>query len=86
MGKSCLTTIESRAKLRTTTKHPSNRNNKRPNMGGETFAHDSAQHNITIPARAKGGALILKQFLQNTTTPLQRGGKKARGLKNKGKI
>ncbi len=86
MSKGSLTTIEPRTKLRPTAKNLSNRNNKGPNMRREALARDSTQHNVAIPTGKKRGTLILKQLLQNTTTPLQGGGKKARGLENQGEI
>ncbi len=86
MRKRGFPTVEPRPKLGSTTQHLGNGDNKGTSMRGETLARHSTKHNITISTREEGGTLVLEQFLEDTTTPLQGGGDNRQAdLKIKGK-
>ena len=73
MGESSLATIKARPKLSGATQQSNNKKCMRPEVLGKRFTWDTAKHNITIIAHKLRGTLILKQFVENPTTPLKGG-------------
>ena len=74
MSKRCLPSIEARPKLGRATKKTSSRKGMGTDTLGKDFSGDTAEHDVPVIAQKCRRPFVLKQLMQNSTTPLKGGG------------